>query len=612
MEEWVGSIWHKFIMRKSSSDFSQARVELRDVSKSAGLIFRALGGDPAKRLEAAAPRDYLIRRSLLQRISGSHLQFSLAWQDETSLRLPESIAIFPTKSLNQDLYIWLAALAAYTPTKFTHWAKDNQARVLLILNKYPSLAIRYQALVTASLALRPAISSLPKTHQALEYSIVCALKNPGSVSEFPMANHAPHVVYLWIYPNQKSELLSQLRENNDVSEPEDENAVNKLTSRKARKKSERTEQAETKDSLMVFRLENLFSWSEFSKVNRAEDDSEDNDAKRVAEDLDMLTLGQLNNQKTAKLRIDLDLPSAIEDDLPLGDGIHLPEWDYKSQRLVAKRCLLQPMLPRDSAPQKLPMPLVPIAKKIRAQFENQQSLKQWQTGQQQGDEIDLSAWLDFRIESQTSIAEERGLFRSYNHQLRDISCLLLADISMSTGAFIDNNSKVIDVIKNSLLLFGEALEAAGDDFAMYGFSSVKRHHVRFSLLKNFAEKYSDIIRGRVLQLRPGFYTRMGAAIRQASNIMAMQQSSKKLLLILTDGKPNDIDHYEGRFGVEDTHQAILAAKRLGIIPFCITIDQEADEYLPYIFGSDGFTVILNASQLPTRLPQLYHQLTGNG
>jgi nitric oxide reductase NorD protein len=80
-------------------------------------------------------------------------------------------------------------------------------------------------------------------------------------------------------------------------------------------------------------------------------------------------------------------------------------------------------------------------------------------------------------------------------------------------------------------------------------------------------------------------------------------------LILTDGKPNDLDHYEGRFGVEDTRQAILEAKKKGLIPFCITIDHKAEQYMPYIFGTNGYSVILNPGQLPTKLPLLYHQLT---
>ena len=118
---------------------------------------------------------------------------------------------------------------------------------------------------------------------------------------------------------------------------------------------------------------------------------------------------------------------------------------------------------------------------------------------------------------------------------------------------------------------------------MYGFSSVKRSNIRFTMLKNFNEKYSDHVRGRIQAITPGFYTRMGAAIRQATKVISEQKTADKLLLILTDGKPNDIDHYEGRFGIEDTHQAINEAKRLGIKPFCITIDVDAQEYLPYLF-----------------------------
>lgn len=609
MEEWIGSIWHKFIMQKSRTDFNHARVDFAQVSKSARVIYRALGGDPAKRIEAAAPRDYLVRRTILQKISGSHLQQSLAWQEETSLRLPDSIAIFPTKALNKELYLWLAALAAHSPVKFNHWAKDNQARVRFILSKYPSLTKRYQALLCALLKLRPPISSLPKAHQALEQAIIQALTDPGSVTEFPAVNYAPQAIYLWLYPNANIELVPPANDGADLLAEEAESSLNKLESRKARKKSERVDESESQDSLMVFRLENLFSWSEFSKVNRAEDDSDDDDAKRVAEDLDVITLGQPNKQKTAKLKIDLDLPAAIEDDIPLGRGISLPEWDYRANKLIADRCLLQPMLPRDCIAQKIPPNLIAIARKIRTQFESLQMLNQWQKAQPQGEELDLSAWLDFHIESQISFVQEHGLYCRYDRKYRDISCLLLSDLSMSTDAYIDNDNRVIDVIKNSLLLFGEALEAVGDSFAMYGFSSVKRQHIRFIVLKNFAEKYSDTIRGRILKLRPGFYTRMGAAIRQATDVLLESRHGKKILLILTDGKPNDIDHYEGRFGIEDTKQAIIAAKRSGIIPFCITIDQQAEQYLPYIFGSNGFTVILNPSQLPTKLPQLYHQLT---
>ena len=612
MEEWIGGIWHKYITRKASTNFEHAAVSFSQVSRSVGMVYRALGGEAIKRVEAASAQDYLVRRSFLQKIAGENHQISLAWQDEESLRLPETLAVFPTESLNKDLYIWLAVLAAHHKNKFSHWAIDNQQLVVDVLDKFPALKPRYQRLTKAFIATRLDHKSRPQAEQEMEKAITQAIEFPGSVNEFPTVNYAPQAVYLWLYPSAKldPQVQAEYDENDELVDAETGNAKKSDASRK---KSERVDSGSEKDGMMIFRLESMFSWSEFSKLDRGTDDSDDDDDdnQRVAEDLDKITLSKQQSQKSARIKIDLDLPSASEDDIPLGGGIKLPEWNYKKQLLEEDRCMLQPMLPKNCEPQKLPLKLQKIAKTIQAQFEQLRNVRYWLKAQDQGEELDLSSWLDFHIESQISPTEEHGLYRSFRGNNRDISSLLLADLSMSTDAHLDDENRVIDVVKDSLLLFSEALSSVGDKFAMYGFSSVKRSNVRFTMLKNFNEAYNDRIRGRVQSIRPGFYTRMGAAIRQATKVLVEQKSSQKLLLILTDGKPNDIDHYEGRFGIEDTHQAIAEANRLGIKPFCITIDQEAQEYLPYLFGSDGFTVILRPEQLPIRLPQLYHQLTSH-
>ena len=116
---------------------------------------------------------------------------------------------------------------------------------------------------------------------------------------------------------------------------------------------------------------------------------------------------------------------------------------------------------------------------------------------------------------------------------------------------------------------------------------MRRDNVRYHLLKGFDERYGSDIRGRLAALKPGFYTRMGAAIRHSAAILSTQKSARRLLLILTDGKPNDLDKYEGRYGIEDTRVAIQEARRLGLTPFCVTIDEEAGDYLPHLFGTGG-------------------------
>ncbi len=614
MEEWIGGLWHKYITRKANPVFDDARVDFEQVNKSVAMVFRALGGDVVKRVEAATGREYLTRKSLLQKISGDNQLVSLAWQDEESLRLPESLAVFNESSLNYDLYIWLAVLAAHHHGSFRHWAKDNQTLVVTVLEKFPALHNRYRRLAKSFVAMRPPLDKMPQAEQIMERAIRGAILTPGSIIDFPLVNFAPQAVYLWLYPSAYSDdvLPAEIDKDGLLKEDEDPRSKSAKKSQSTRKKAERVDSPDSRGGMMIFRLESLFSWSEFSKMDRGSDDSDEDeeDYQSTINDLDKITLSnKQEQQKSGQIKIDLDLPSASEDDIPLGEGIKLPEWNYKNQTLQDNRCLLQPMLPRDAKPAKLPVKLQKTSKIIQAQFEQLRSVRHWLKAQPQGEELDLNAWLDFHVESQNSATAENGLFQSYRGNNRDLSCLLLADLSMSTDSHLDNDNRVIDVVQDSLLLFGEALESVGDNFAMYGFSSVKRSNIRFTLLKNFNEKYNDQIRGRIQAITPGFYTRMGAAIRQATKIINEQKTVDKLLLILTDGKPNDIDHYEGRFGIEDTHQAINEAKRLGIKPFCITIDADAQDYLPYLFGNDGFTQILRPAQLPLRLPQLYHQLT---
>ena len=159
-----------------------------------------------------------------------------------------------------------------------------------------------------------------------------------------------------------------------------------------------------------------------------------------------------------------------------------------------------------------------------------------------------------------------------------MSTLILADVSLSTEAGITQEARIIDMIKDGLIVFSESLERLQDRFAIYAFSSLKNTNVRFEIIKNFKEKYSSHTRGRIDSMKPGYYTRLGAAIRESSKILDKQQSQNKLLLIISDGKPNDVDRYDGRYGIEDTKKAIEEVKQKGITPFCITVDLDAKEY----------------------------------
>ncbi len=612
MEEAVGKYWHRLITRHAENSFPEAQVALADISSNIAIFFRALGGDGGLKIEAAAPREHGAHRPWLQRVAGSHRKAALAWRDDETLRLPAQLSLYPKQQLNRDLYFWLAALAAVDDGRRDDWFVDNQFFSSQVLQRYPGLRQSYQRLVAAELKRRAPPARLSSEAAAVESSIRLALSVPGAGIKLPECSQAPQPVYLWLYPDMninKPCMHDDSADNDEAETPEGEAIESEQTHRY---QAEQVEMPNGKDGLITMRWENIFSWAEYIKVNRATDDDEDEDAAQKAADMDVLSVARDQKQKSSgsRLRLDLDLPSAEYDDIPLGGEVTLPEWDWRKEKMLPDQCVIKPMLPRGAEPKPLPEELRRTVRKLRGQFASLAQNRIWQRNQKDGSEVDMAAYLDHYISQQASAgAEDTGLYRDLRVNQRDIATLILADLSLSTDAAVNNEQRVIDVIRDTLLLFAEAMSACGDRYALYGFSSRKREQVRYFHLKQFADRYNDEVRGYIQAIRPGYYTRLGAAIRHSTNILAKQGASKRLLLILSDGKPNDLDKYEGRYGVEDTRRAVLEAKQQGLIPFCITIDREGQDYLPYLFGKSGYVVIRRPEELPQKMLSLYTRLT---
>ncbi|WP_432471063.1 nitric oxide reductase activation protein NorD [Amphritea sp. HPY] len=614
MEERVGQAWDRFITNIAYQGYPEAAVDLDEVKAPLGVFYRALGGDSALRITATTPTLHNARRSWLHRVAGTGSKVELAWYDETCLYLPQKLDVYPERELNRELYYWLAALAGTPATAEVHqgrnWIRDNQQRTLQTLKQFRGLQQRYQRLVTGLIQLRPVPETLKPMEAAQELAIQTALLNPGGISEMPPSDFAPIPVPLWLhpYPPRSAGFSSQ---NNGSDRSGSKGETRQAEQR--RRQAERVEKPEDQAFTMGVRHEaDLFSFSEFSKLDRSTDEEDDLDqAENIANDSDNMAVTEDNSTVASKIKFDLDLPSAEEDDIPLSEGILYPEWDFKKQQMLKDHCNIIPMISRNAEPCPIPEHLQKTARRLRRQFESLSARPVWVSGQYEGDKLDLDAYLDFRGSVATGAGTgDPRLYYQKRPLVRDMACMLLADLSLSTDAWVNSHNQVIDVIRDSLHLFAESLHASGDQFAIHGFSSRRRQHVRFNCIKDFDETYNAQVRGRIADISPGFYTRMGAAIRHATELLGKQPAQKKLLMILTDGKPNDLDRYEGRHGVEDTRKAILEARNQGLIPFCITIDEAANQYLPYLFGRQGYTFIRKADQLPKRLPQLYMTLTG--
>jgi nitric oxide reductase NorD protein len=201
------------------------------------------------------------------------------------------------------------------------------------------------------------------------------------------------------------------------------------------------------------------------------------------------------------------------------------------------------------------------------------------------------------------------LYSAARTNQRDLAVAVLVDVSLSTDAWAEDR-RVLDVEKEALLALVGGLDACGDEHAVFTFTSRRRDSVWVRTVKEFDAPLDGHVTRRIQALKPGHYTRMGAAIRHATHRLAERPRGHRLLLLLTDGKPNDNDHYEGRYAAEDTRMAIREARRAGIRVFGITVDREARDYFPYIFGPGAYAIFPHISRLPTALPAIYRQVTG--
>lgn len=235
-----------------------------------------------------------------------------------------------------------------------------------------------------------------------------------------------------------------------------------------------------------------------------------------------------------------------------------------------------------------------------------------------GEDYDLNALVEYVVDKRATGQASGRLYTKRLRKQRDVAVSLLLDQSSSTARTITRNPlqpythpgrRIIEIEKEGLVLMSEALEAVGDVYSINGFTSEGRRNVKFYVVKDFNEKYSEDVEKRIGGITFQNNTRMGAAIRHAAAKLARQEARTKLMIILTDGRPYDHDYGDARYAREDVREALTEAKFNGITPFCITIDRESEAELKDLYGDVGYTIIDDVLSLPERMPNIYRRLT---
>jgi nitric oxide reductase NorD protein len=246
-----------------------------------------------------------------------------------------------------------------------------------------------------------------------------------------------------------------------------------------------------------------------------------------------------------------------------------------------------------------------LIRSIRRRFEALRGEDKAERRQLDGEEIDLDAQVEARADRKSGSEPSPRLFIHRRQIERSLAVMFMVDMSGSTKGWVN------DAERESLVLLCEAIEALGDRYAIYGFSGWTRTRCDIYRIKTFGERYDAATRRRIAGIEARDYTRMGVAVRHLSHLLHGQNARHKLLVTLSDGRPDDHgDEYRGRYGIEDTRRALLEAREKGIRSYCVTIDRHGADYLPQLYGPAHYSVIDDAKKLPQKLAEIYRKLTG--
>jgi hypothetical protein len=303
-----------------------------------------------------------------------------------------------------------------------------------------------------------------------------------------------------------------------------------------------------------------------------------------------------------------------KNDGSLDKGIPYPEWDYREQRLKRNWAWVQEKKLAESnlgEAKRLEQEYSVALKKLKQALQAQKPTRLApQRRQFEGDDIDLEAAITYVTERAAGMSPEASVYRRREMNQREVSVILLADMSTSIMQLLpEGRGRLVDRVRAGILLFAESLELVGDNYAIAGFCSKYRDNVAYYRIKDFDEPWSADVKAQVGGLSGRLATRMGTAIRHATACFDEVTSRRRLLLLVSDGRPEDYDDGgDRRYLHEDTRMAVKEAVARGVHPYCITVDTLANEYLPQIFGRGHFLVLDHINSLPRRLPEIYLKL----
>ncbi len=650
------TIYAQALWRRHRAKSPPARtVALADVAQRIDLLIAAVFGTtyPLRTAQTPAPPTFLT--TAFRRRERPRVQRAIPATDGVCIWLPLDVGImdpdvaidrFRTMALQQATRACRgsAAMMGTPSTPLVHdlyLLIEAYAADAALVRQLPGMAGSLNALRHAALAARPALATFPMERQPLETFVRTLLqqdcRNPDGdipISASPEKSaRIAHRLATQIMPDAgKAQLLGanpllkdwwtgELRVPIGVaptasahSDPmAGDDASTQPRSARLNRRPNVRKPGEDEDDVrqgawMIQSSQPQEHAEDPFGMQRPTDRDEHAAAEEFADSLSELTEARLVSTpgRPKEVLLSDDPPDtlarrAMEASAGQAASMNYPEWDYRINAYLEPGATIRILVPQSGSQQWIDRTLAEhrsMLDAIRRRFEMLSAQRTRVRKQLDGEELDLETYIDSHADFRAGLPMMQAVYQTHRRSKRDMAIMLLIDISGSTDAWVSANRRVIDVEREALLLVCIALDGMGEPYAVQAFSGQGPHAVTVRTIKRFDEPYNNDVARRIAALEPEQFTRAGAAIRHASTTLMREPAAHRLLLLLSDGKPNDVDRYEGRYGVEDTRQAVTEARLQGIFSFCLTVDRQASNYLPAVFGARQYALLAKPELLP--------------
>ena len=514
--------------------------------------------------------------------------------------LPSSIAFNKDINDNIDFYLFRVLYLSVQQKMQLNWTTDD----------YNTQQSQQKALENAKQVLDELFSEYPNTK-----TIHTKLKK--NLTQYYKANNQ-EADYSWLYgrwmkfnPHTFNADVNALNQNDKDKKPEITTELNANPSDEVETVAVNKKQVE--DNVVQNQFEKVDTASEFNGTFKEMDGedtlSHDEDAIRELNLKHTIRTDEANHSVYKAEFVNSKANILVNNQSEKGHFLFYDEWDYKNRQYKSNFCKIYPSNVADNFSdfavktliknQKTKRELLKLFTQIHNEYEKVERLDM-------GEEIDLDAITDAYTDIKSNKTPSDKIYTSKRKRKKDLSVLILMDTSLSADGYT-NNEKVLDVEKIAVLLFGEVLNEFNISFQIDTFSSKTRNNCAYKSIKKFKDNWIKT-RNRIGAIEAENFTRIGTALRHAGNVLEKESTTRKWIILLSDGKPNDYDTYEGKYGIEDVKKALNELEQKHIHTFSLAIEAQAKYYLPQMFGHNNYNILSTPSDLPFAFGKFYKKI----